>query len=121
MLCACYHVTMPNSHSTMSTTAKVISMRATLLFLSQGLGRHGALLVWKDGQKRLASPDVEKKSAVGAGSSFVAGLVFGLADGRSLEDAFALAVACGAAALMTSGTEMCRKADVDRLYAQLRG
>jgi 6-phosphofructokinase 2 len=93
--------------------------RAEIVALT--LGRAGALLVWKDGQKRLASPDVEKKSAVGAGSSFVAGLVFGLADGRSLEDAFALAVACGAAALITPGTEMCRKADVDRLYAQLRG
>jgi 6-phosphofructokinase 2 len=93
--------------------------RAEIVALT--LGRHGALLVWKDGQMRLASPDVDKKSAVGAGSSFVAGLVFGCAEGRSLEDTFALAVACGAAALITPGTEMCRKADVDRLYAQLRG
>jgi 6-phosphofructokinase 2 len=93
--------------------------RAEIVALT--LGREGALLVWKDGQKRLSSPDVERKSAVGAGGSFVAGLVFGLADGRSLEDAFTLAVACGAAALITPGTEMCRKADVDRLYSQLRG
>lgn len=83
------------------------------------LGQQGALLVWKDGVKRLASPEVERRSVVGAGSSFVAGLTLGLAEGRSLEDAFALAVACGAAALLTPGTELCRKADVDRLYAEI--
>ncbi|MGF1641574.1 MAG: 1-phosphofructokinase family hexose kinase [Rhodospirillales bacterium] len=85
------------------------------------LGRDGALLVWKDGMKRLPSPEVEKKSAVGAGSSFVAGMAYGLATGRPLDDAFTLAVACGAAALLTPGTEMCRKEDVDRLYAELNG
>lgn len=83
------------------------------------LGENGALLVWKDGLKRLPSPDVEKKSAVGAGSSFVAGFVLALSQGRTLEDAFCMAVACGSAALITPGTEMCRKPDVDRLYATL--
>jgi 6-phosphofructokinase 2 len=85
------------------------------------LGAEGALLVWKDGMKRLPSPQVEVKSAVGAGDSFVGGLTYGLASGRSIEDAFALAVAAGAAAVMTAGTELCRKEDVDRLYAQLCG
>jgi 6-phosphofructokinase 2 len=85
------------------------------------LGAEGALIVWKDGVKRLPSPDVEVKSAVGAGDSFVGGLTYGLADGRSIEDAFTLAVAAGAAAVMTAGTELCRKEDVDRLYAQLCG
>jgi 6-phosphofructokinase 2 len=85
------------------------------------LGAEGALLVWKDGVKRLPSPEVDVKSAVGAGDSFVGGLTYGLASGRSIEDAFTLAVAAGAAAVMTAGTELCRKEDVDRLYVQLRG
>ena len=92
--------------------------RAEIVVLT--LGKEGALAVWKDGEKCLPSPDVEVKSAVGAGSSFIAGLVFGMAAGRPFEDAFALAVACGAAALITPGTEMCQKEDVDRLYAELR-
>jgi 6-phosphofructokinase 2 len=83
------------------------------------LGKDGALMVWKDGMKRLPSPDVERRSAVGAGSSFVAGLVLALSQRRALEDALALAVACGAAALITPGTEMVRKADADRLYMEL--
>ncbi len=88
-------------------------------FVALTLGVHGALLVWKDGEICLPSPNVEKKSAVGAGSSFVAGLVQGMAEGRSCQHAFALAVACGAAALITPGTEMCLKEDVDRLYAEI--
>jgi 6-phosphofructokinase 2 len=97
----------------------VVEGKAEIVALT--LGAEGALLVWKDGVKRLRSPDVEVKSAVGAGDSFVAGLTFGLSEGRSVEDAFALAVAAGAAAVMTAGTELCRKKDVDRLYADLRG
>lgn len=85
------------------------------------LGNEGALLAWKGGAKRLPSPEVEVRSAVGAGSCFTAGMTLGLARGWPLEDAFALAVAAGAAALSTPGTELCRKDDVDRLFAQLRG
>lgn len=85
------------------------------------LGDHGALLVWKDGFKRLPSPDVQVESVVGAGSSFTAGLTLALAEGRSYEGALALAVAAGAAALATRGTELCRREDVDRLYAELIG
>jgi len=84
------------------------------------LGSDGALLVWKDGTKRLPSPEVIRKSAVGAGSSFVAGLVLSLSQGKSLDEAFAWAVACGTAALITPGTEMCRKPDVERLFNELR-
>jgi 6-phosphofructokinase 2 len=91
--------------------------RAEIVALT--LGKDGALMVWKDGMIRLPSPDVEKKSAVGAGSSFVAGLVLAMSQGRPRENALALAVACGAAALITSGTEMVRKSDVNRLYQDL--
>lgn len=81
------------------------------------LGEDGAVLVWKDGQLRLASPQVEVKSAVGAGDTFVGALTYGLSQGRTPQDAFTLAVAAGAAAVMTPGTELCHKEDVDRLYA----
>lgn len=81
------------------------------------LGEDGAVLVWKDGQLRLASPEVEVKSAVGAGDTFVGALTYALSQGRTPQDAFTLAVAAGAAAVMTPGTELCHKEDVDRLYA----
>lgn len=109
----------PTPEKQVSVVQQIIEEgRAEMVALT--LGAEGALLVWKDGVLRLASPDVERRSTVGAGSSFVAGLTLGLAEGRPLEDTFALAVACGAAALLTPGTELCRKPDVDRLYAEIQ-
>lgn len=84
------------------------------------LGEDGALLVWKEGSLRLASPKVDVKSAVGAGDTFVGAITFGLSQGRTPEDAFTLAVAAGAASVMSPGTELCHKEDVDRLYAEIR-
>lgn len=83
------------------------------------LGSDGALLVSKDRSWYLASPKVNVQSTVGAGDSFVGGLTFGLAAGRPLPDAFALAVAAGTATCMGSGTELCHRDDVDRLYAEI--
>jgi len=39
---------------------------------------------------------------------------------RPLHDAVRFGVAAGAAAVMTAGTQLCRRADVERLYHQIR-
>lgn len=83
------------------------------------LGGDGALIATADDVFHLAAPEVEARSAVGAGDSFVAALTLRLADGGSLQDAARYAVAAGAAALLTEGTEMCRDEDVERLYREL--
>jgi 6-phosphofructokinase 2 len=49
----------------------------------------------------------------------VAGLVYGLATGLSVRETGRLGVACGSAATMNPGTELFRKADVDKLYRWL--
>ena len=84
------------------------------------LGGEGALFASTDGAFHVRAPEVEARSAVGAGDSFVATLVLRLADGTPLEDAARYAVAAGAAALLSEGTEMCRAEDVERLYEELR-
>jgi hypothetical protein len=56
-------------------------------------------------------------SAVGAGDSFLAALIWRLASGADLADCFRQAVAAGAAALLNPGTELCRPHDVERLAA----
>ena len=48
-------------------------------------------------------------------------MTLGLAQGRDPDDAFALAVAAGTAAVMTAGTELCRRAEVERLYRTIKG
>ena len=84
------------------------------------LGRDGALLATRDGLHRLPGLKVTPKSAVGAGDSFLAAMTLGLAQGRSPEDAFALAVAAGTAAVLTMGTELCRRDDVERIYREIK-
>lgn len=83
------------------------------------LGRDGALLATRNGLRRLAGVKVKPKSAVGAGDSFLAAMTLGLAQGRTAEHAFALAVAAGTAAVLTMGTELCRREDVERIYEEI--
>jgi 6-phosphofructokinase 2 len=80
------------------------------------LGAGGAVLVTAESRLEVRAPAVPIKSKVGAGDSMVAGMTLALARDASLEDAVRLGVAAGAAAVMTPGTELCKKDDADRLY-----
>lgn len=91
--------------------------RAEIVALT--LGASGALLVWREGTMRLPAPKVQTCSSVGAGDSFLAGLVLRLAQGASRETAFRFALAAGTAALLTPGTALCRREDTERLYRAL--
>jgi 6-phosphofructokinase 2 len=82
------------------------------------LGHLGALLVTPNQAFRAQALPIKPLSAVGAGDSFLGAIVFSLAKGDSLVDAFRLGVAAGASALMNEGTELCRPADAYRLRAQ---
>jgi 6-phosphofructokinase 2 len=65
------------------------------------------------------TPDLRPVSAVGAGDSFIGGLVWSLAADHSVAHAFRYGVAAGSAAVMNSGTELCHAEDVARLYEQI--
>lgn len=95
----------------------VRSGAATMVALT--LGRDGGLLVTEHKALRMAAPEVAVKSAVGAGDSFVAAMTLGLAQSRAPEDAFAYGMAAGAAAVMSAGTGLCRREDVEKLYARI--
>ena len=97
----------------------VDSGRAEIVALT--LGAEGAVLATRDLTLRLASPPIEARSAVGAGDSFIGGMVWALASGHPLGEAFAYGVAAGAAAAMTPGTELCRRTDILPLFERLRG
>jgi len=58
---------------------------------------------------------VKLVSTVGAGDSFLGGLIWALDAGLPIRDAFRYGVAAGAAAVQTPGTGLARKADVERL------
>jgi 6-phosphofructokinase 2 len=84
------------------------------------MGAAGALLVTKDTVLRMWSPKIQSRSAVGAGDSFLAAMTLALSEQRPIEDALIFAIAAGAATALTSGTRLCRKDDVARIYDDLR-
>ena len=84
--------------------------------MAVSLGREGALLANGDGVLRVPSLHVKAVSAVGAGDSFVAAMTWRLSQGHDMSDAFRFGVAAGAAAVMTEGTQLCRREDVYALY-----
>lgn len=83
------------------------------------LGAAGAVLVSSNRVERVRAPTVPIKSKVGAGDSMVGGIVVSLARQWPLKEAVRFGVAAGAAAVMTSGTQLCHRDDVERLYANM--
>jgi len=93
--------------------------RAEIIVVS--LGAEGALLVSKDLAEHFAAPSVPSLSAVGAGDAMVGAVVFALDRGWDIVEAVRYGVAAGAATIMTPGTELCHRADVDKLYEEMKG
>lgn len=83
------------------------------------LGASGAMLVSREEVFRISAPIVKTKSTVGAGDSMVAGIISFIAKGKGLREALQYGVACGTAATLNSGTELCRKEDVERLFKEI--
>jgi 6-phosphofructokinase 2 len=84
------------------------------------MGAAGAMLVTKDITEIIKPSAVKRKSTVGAGDSMVAGIVFYLSQGKNIFDAVKYGVACGTAATMNSGTELCKKEDADKVLKLLQ-
>lgn len=84
------------------------------------LGAQGALLVSAGLTERIAAPTVRKRSTVGAGDSMLAALTLKLASGADWREAARYAVAAGSAAIMNEGSELCRRADTEQLFAWLQ-
>jgi 6-phosphofructokinase 2 len=83
------------------------------------MGASGAMLVTKDEVIESPSPTVRKRSTVGAGDSMVAGMVLALSKGYNWQQVLQYGIAAGTATTMNSGTELCKKQDVERLYKWL--
>jgi 1-phosphofructokinase family hexose kinase len=84
------------------------------------LGKEGAVLV--DGGKAwfAASPEIVAANPIGAGDSMVAGIVWGLSQGGSMQDALCKGIACGAATASQKGTTVGTHEQVKELLAQVQ-
>ena len=84
------------------------------------MGPSGALLLTKDICTRIPAPIVKKTSTIGAGDSMVAGIVLMLSQGRSIVEAVQFGVASGTAATMNTGSQLCKKEDVWKLFEWIK-
>ena len=84
------------------------------------LGERGALYIGSDFVLAADAPAIVPASTVGAGDSFLAALIWKLAQGAPSAEALRCAVAAGSAALLSPGTGLCQPSDVQRLLPSVR-
>lgn len=111
-------------HPLNNDTARILAARQLIAekrtqAVALTLGEDGALLVTADGAWRAAPMPIEVVSTVGAGDSFLGGMVAALAAGQRLDEAFRMGMAAGLAAVMNPGTELSRGEDVKRLLPKI--
>ena len=98
-----------------TTAARNIVDSGRSEMVAVSLGEEGALFIGKGFAFDALAPAVEPATTVGAGDSFLAVLVWSLAQAWSPDKALRWATAAGAAALTTPGTGLCQPDDVRRL------
>ena len=84
------------------------------------LGPQGAFVITQDYHEHINAPVVYQNSTIGAGDSMVAGMVFALANHKSISDTAKFGVACGTAATMTPGSQLCTIEDANKLYEYIQ-
>jgi 6-phosphofructokinase 2 len=104
------------SHESVDEIAKEIISRNCCQAIIVSLGSAGARLITKDEVIQVIPPVVKRMSTVGAGDSMVAGIILSLSRGMALKEAMKYGVACGTAATLNPGTELCKLEDVEKLY-----
>lgn len=103
------------------------SLRDAALFLIEygaqnvvvSMGKYGAMFVNKTTTLFAPALMVEARSTVGAGDAMVGGILAGLSEGASMQEAFRYGVAAGAASVMTDGTQLLYKKDFDLLLPKV--
>src|SRR3546814_16092470 len=78
-----------SSDDEQAQAARDLVERGSAEIVALSLGKDGALLVTRDETLRLTAPEVEGRSAVGAGASFVSALTWALAAGSRAAEGLA--------------------------------
>lgn len=97
--------------------AMAIVERGEAKLVAVTLGHRGAVLARQEGATYLPALDIEARSAVGAGDSFLAAMVYGLASDWDAYEAFRYGMAGGGASVLNPGSGLAQPADIDRLHS----
>jgi 6-phosphofructokinase 2 len=107
------------SPDAIARAAMEIVERGQAAHVAVTMGHEGALLASANGELHLPAVGIEAKSAVGAGDSFLAAMVFAISLGWDVPEAFRFGIAAGAAAVMSPGHDLARPDDIRRLYERV--
>jgi 6-phosphofructokinase 2 len=94
------------------TAAQQLIREGQAEVVAVSLGEEGAMLVTATQAWQAPSLKVKIQTTIGAGDSFVGGMVWALSKGMAVETAFQAGMAAGAAALIAPGTSLCQAVDV---------
>jgi len=108
---------LPTEEAIIAAALELKKMGVEVVVISRG--KDGIIAASKGKVIRAVPPLVKVRSAVGAGDCTIAGLALKLASGEPLAEACQLAVAMGTAAVLTPGTELCHRIDVEKLLPQI--
>ncbi|MBA7640462.1 Tagatose-6-phosphate kinase [subsurface metagenome] len=109
---------LPSEEAIIKAARDIVDMGIEIAVISRG--KDGIIAATKDTVLKAVPPPVKVKSTVGAGDCTIAGLSLKLAGEEPLTKACRLAVAMGTAAVLTPGTELARRADVEELLPKIR-
>jgi len=106
-----------DEESIIKAALNLVEMGVEIVVISRG--KDGIIAASKKEIVKAVSPPLKVKSAVGAGDCTLAGLALKLAKREPLMEACRLGTAMGAATVLTPGTELCHRDDVERLLPQI--
>ena len=109
---------LPTEEAVVKAVLNLLEMDIEVAVISTG--KDGLIAATKEKMVKAVPPAVKVRSAVGAGDCAIAGLALKLAAEEPLVEACRLAAAMGTAAVLTPGTELCHRADVERLLPQIK-
>jgi 6-phosphofructokinase 2 len=109
---------LPTEEAIIKAALDLVDMGIEIVVISRG--KDGIIAATKKEIVKAVPPPVKVRSTVGAGDCAVAGLALKLANGEPLLEACRLAVALGTAAVLTPGTELAHRADVENLLPQIK-
>jgi 6-phosphofructokinase 2 len=104
--------------STMDAARQVHKAGVPIVVVTRG--REGAVAVFNHKKLRGVAPRVRAVSAIGSGDAFLAAVILTLSRRGTIEEAMRLGIASGTAAVLTYGTEPCRRREVDILLPRVK-
>ena len=109
---------LPNPDARAEAASELVARGAAEIVAIAG-GADGTVVATDAGAWNCPAPLVPVVSRVGAGDSFVAGMVLALYRGSAAAEACAWGVAAASSAVMTPDTQLSTQADTERCFAQI--